>query len=698
MRFPKPSLMTRVLGLGCAGLVAGLATGCSDDAADGTTTTVTGSTTATGATTSGGDGGGGGGDGGMGGSGGSVPEATLLLTQNPAGRDLDAVVVTDDAGNASITHTGLGVITSIESIAIASNGDGFVSYDAAFDSGGVMVVAGLANQTSGILGEGARRITGQATGLIAPKGLEIAESLGVVLVADTGASDIKAFALDAEGDVAPEFVISELGGQTAWDTAFDAQNDRLYVAATNGDVLVFDGISINQGVNGPTRSFSPADGGSKVSANLHGIKYVASLNPLLRPNQLVLSDVGDPASGTDGQLFTIADPATATGLEQVRARINGPASALGNPVDIVLDSNALGDDVYVAEKSNDKVFRFDDITAATGTADSAADAGMDLVKGESLALIGGLNGRILVAQNPDGRDGDGVARLLPALTVEATIGEIGDILSIQSTSITPDGDAWITYDRPGGQGGLMFVAELATLPDPLVIGGGTRRIQGPNTGLLAPKGAFASEDLGAVIVADPGAERVFAFALDADGDVAPIWVVGDLGGDRGVWDAAYDADTDRLFVAATDGVVLVYDAFSVNPGTVGPTRTITPAVAGEKASVNLHGIAYLAEEDLLVLSDVGDPASAADGQLFTIATAGEADGTVDVRWRLGGAATKLGNPVDLGVGLGDLYVVEKANDLLLVFEDVAGRTGDEDVAAAAEAVTTKPESIAIVVE
>jgi hypothetical protein len=673
--------------------IAAAAPACSDDAVDGSdATTSTTTTTSTGALGGGGDGGSGG-EGGMG-EGGQGPTLGLVVASNPAGRDADAVVVADDGGAAVVTHGGLGAITSIESIALHSNGDGFITYDAALDTGGLMVVTGLANQASGFVGAGSRRVEGPATGLVGPRGLEIVESLGLVLVADPGAGDVKAFALDASGDAAPSFVVDALGGASVWDLAYDGTNDRLYAAATNGDVLVFDGFSINQGVNGPARTFSPAVGGSKVSVNLHGIEYVPSLNTLLRPHQLVLTDVGDPADGADGQIFTIADPATATDLVAVRARITGPTTALGNPVDLAVDASALGDDLYVAEKANGKVFRFDDITTRTGTLDVAANAAGNAVEPESIALVGGLNGRVLLAANPSGRDADAVVRMLPALTVEATIGDFGDILSVQSAALTAAGDAFVTYDRPGAQGGVLFTSGVANADAPLTIAAGERRIEGPATGLVAPKGVFASEELGVVIVADAGAKRVAAFALDAEGDVAPAWTVDDLGGDRGPWDAAYDAEGDLLFVAATDGVVLVYEAFSADLGAAGPARTIVPAAAGEKVSVNLHGIAYLPAEDLLVLSDVGDAMDAADGQLFTIAGAATADGSVDVRWRLRGPATQLGNPVDLAVELGSVFVAEKANDLLLRFDDVAERSGEDDVAAELEAAFVKPESIA----
>ena len=85
-------------------------------------------------------------------------------------------------------------------------------------------------------GDGDRRIEGALTELVAPKGLIVSSDLDVVLIADTGALDIKAFALDASGDVAPSFTVSDLGaqGRAVWDIEYDPASDRLFAAGTDG--------------------------------------------------------------------------------------------------------------------------------------------------------------------------------------------------------------------------------------------------------------------------------------------------------------------------------------------------------------------------------------------------------------------------------------------------------------------------------
>ncbi|HEY1098891.1 MAG TPA: hypothetical protein VGF99_08175 [Myxococcota bacterium] len=330
-----------------------------------------------------------------------------------------------------------------------------------------------------------------------------------------------------------------------------------------------------------------------------------------------------------------------------------------------------------------------------GTQSTAPSASTAFVKPESVALVEDLLGNQTVAvANPAGRDADAVVRLNALAQTVATLGAPGVLQSIQSTTLDADGTGYLSVDLAGATGGIVVVEDLASAA---TLGVGSRRIAGPATGLLAPKGLVVADVGGApmLLVADTGtaARDVKAFGVDAAGDAAPLFTVTDLGADRAPWDVAYDADGDRLYVAATDGVVLVYDDFSTVLGGTGPTRTFTPAVGGVGVAVNLHGIELVAGSDVLVVSDVGDAAVGTDGQLFVIDGASTAEGLVDVTARIAGAATLLGNPVDVALDGETIYVAEKSQDRLLRWDGALSLTGDLDVAADASMVFTKPESV-----
>lgn len=115
---------------------------------------------------------------------------------------------------------------------------------------------------------------------------------------------------------------------------------------------------------------------NKVSVNLHGIIYVESSDTLL------LSDVGSAMNPSDGQLFVINNASSANGNFAVQAQIAGASTRLGNPVDVTFD----GSNLYVAEKSNDLVLRFDNILTQSGVLNIAPNLTAAKNKPESVAL------------------------------------------------------------------------------------------------------------------------------------------------------------------------------------------------------------------------------------------------------------------------------------------------------------------------
>lgn len=157
------------------------------------------------------------------------------------------------------------------------------------------------------------------------------------------------------------------------------------------------------------------------------------------------------------------------------------------------------------------------------------------------------------------------------------------------------------------------------------------------------------------------------------------------------WDLVYDPAADRLFVAMTDGSVAVYDSFFTN-GPAGATATRF----FQFGATNAHGIVYNALADTLTVSDVGAVTTGAnsDGQIFVITSASTQMGTITASVTISGAATLLGNPVDLTMSNGVLLVAEKTNDKLISLGSTVNLiTGNLPPAAATN--NTKPESIAV---
>ena len=617
----------------------------------------------------------------------AIEVAAVWATVNPALLATDAIVgLTPEFDAQTANQLIVGDIASIQSVAINPGGDAAISFDAPNGTGGVMYKVNLAdNPMNGPLGLGDRVISGPATGLVTPKGVEFGPD-STILVADTGAAAIKAFGTADNGDVAPTFEVTDLGTSEAfWDMHYVGGNaDVLYAAGTNGEVQVYEDFSMVQGQSGPDRTIIPVENGNKVSVNLHGVAIVGS--------NLFLSDVGDPMNAADGQLFRIEDPADADGDVEVAQRIQG--GDLGNPVDLeVRDANP--DTLWVVEKSNDKLLRYRPpliLDPNFGLIDS-----FDIVKPESVALA--TNGRLIVASNPDGIDTDAIFELevplMGAPTIGAQIDRIGSITSVQSVVLADSGNAFVTFDGPppSNGGGVFSVPGLIEIAGDGQVDAITSRIWGPATNIVQPKGATLNAAQDRLFVADIGDSTIKVFDAATFGDAAPLFVIDDLGGGA-VWDIDYDDASDLLFAAGIDGTVRVFEGALADMGASGPTRTITPTDDQDMVlGVNLHGIHYDALTKFLILSDVGDVMSDADGAIFIIADGDSVDDNTAVTASISGDMTHLGNPVDIAFDGTHLYVAEKAQSRVMRFNDVLMLTGANNKAEDVFIEVPNPESV-----
>jgi hypothetical protein len=550
-------------------------------------------------------------------------------------------------------------------------------------------------------------ITGDATGLVNPKGIIFVEEAGLVMAADFNGQRISVFGGQAAGNVEP--IAEIMTSARPWDLAFDEDADRLFVALTDGTVAVYDDVTSSGFAPTVTRTIVPSDAdGNQISINLHGIVFEAM------SNRLVVSDVGDASVADDGQLFVIESAASADGMVVPTRVVGGASTQLGNPVDIILS----GSDLRVAEKSNDAILVFSNIfTGASG--DVAPTLSTPSVKPESLVEftdamvkwdasddgittmpISGLS----VSSNPsaEGDTTGQVAQLSALLGSELRSFDSG--MSIESASYTSQGDGVITFDNPDtSTGGLLVVNRLASSRDGMSYSDSyDHMIVGANTGLIAPKGLDIASTEGLVFVADVNetTPAVRVFSPCASGNVAPLLTLEASDGAR-PWDVDYDPATDSAYLALTNGTVAVFEEVvrRLNSGEsvlTGEDRLIIPASGGTafSAPTNIHGIDYDSQSDSLVISDVGSAADASDGKLYVISGAQSADGITDVSVNIAGPSSMLGNPVDLMLSNGHVYVAEKSNGAILRFDNILNANSG-DVAPSYSVSFTAPESVSV---
>lgn len=279
-------------------------------------------------------------------------EYQVLTTSNPAtGSATSGQLFTNARTLAAAPQlafdTGLG---SIENVTLDRDGNAYITFDDGTTANSGIAVIGALGARDGFDANQDRTITGANTRLMSPKGIELADDLGLMIVAENGGAEMLVFSACASGNATP--VVVSTGGVAPWESDYDPSGDTLYVALTNGTVAAYDDFSQDMGASGPDRTITPAVGGTAFSAptNIHGIRYDQA------SDTLILADVGAGGVDNDGALETILMASTANGVTNVGKRIANTGdgtdvTGLGNPVDIAFD----GQDLYVAEKINGQI-------------------------------------------------------------------------------------------------------------------------------------------------------------------------------------------------------------------------------------------------------------------------------------------------------------------------------------------------------
>ena len=630
-----------------------------------------------------------------------LPQGQFLIANNGESNSGTVSLVDQNANTLETLTTGAN-----EGVVFTQTGSLVQAGDS--DTPLLRTLCSLSSSTSGMYSADAdTEISGANTGLTNPKGIAVANDAGIIFAADFTGMRISIFGSQAAGDVAP--VAEIVTAAQPWDVAFDEDSDRLFVALTDGTIAVYDDAIASEFAPTVTRTIVPSDSdGNQISVNAHGIVY----EPM--SDRLVVSDVGDAAVADDGQLFVLTSAATADGATVPTRTIGGASTVLGNPVDIALTGSTL----RVAEKSNDAILVFTNIFSGE-SGDIAPDLVTSTSKPESIAELtdvemqmdasdNGLSTMpikgLSVTSNP-GEAGDttgGVTQY--SATLSSELASFDSTISIESATYTAVGDGYITFDDTAtSTGGILVVNRLkSTRNDGMYNTSYDHEISGDSTGLIAPKGIDVSSNDNLIFVADIDATApgVRIFSTCAAGNVTPLLTLTASNG-ASPWDVDYDAETDQAFLALTNGTVAVFEDVvrKLNSGmdTVdGEDRLITPAMSGTAvaAPTNIHGIDYDAQSDSLVISDVGSAADATDGKLYVIPGAKNASGLTDMSVSISGPLSMLGNPVDLMLSNGHVYVAEKSNSAVLRFDNILNQASG-DMAPSYSVSFTAPESVSV---
>jgi len=244
-------------------------------------------------------------------------------------------------------------------------------------------------------------ISGATTLLSAPQHIFIDTAADRLYVANQGGSSILVFdrVSTLAGNVSPTRVISGTATLlvTPFDVAVDSVNNLLYVA-DGISILVFAGASTVNGNAPPVRNITTgiaagslfldavnnqlyiSDPGNNLVERLNGISSQNGTaivggsisgpdTRLAQPRGLALDASGRLIAGNSGTPASITvypNASTATGDVAPTAEITGSNTLLQFPVQIALNPNAAGGELFVLDTLRGSVFVFTNMATATG--------------------------------------------------------------------------------------------------------------------------------------------------------------------------------------------------------------------------------------------------------------------------------------------------------------------------------------------
>jgi len=388
----------------------------------------------------------------------------------------------------------------------------------------------------------------------------------------------------------------------------------------------------------------------------HGLTYVADRDMML------LTDVGDGGSPDDGA-FTVVRSfmnASADGTidasEQIR--IEGDATFLGNPVDIAFDGEGT---IYIAERANGggRVLGFQ-IPAPGSDGGNVAPMYNELFAGAS-AIYFDADFSVMLER---------LAQFFVSSNTQPVVGvynilEDNSIMMNSFTSEAMDAD------------GIYYVREDDVLYQlnrtDNVINAYSNVNANLDMGMMPELTATSTSDFsnGREIAVSGNRLVVAQDAAESNGNqnrllvyqISPtsITLQNTYDVDINLWGVHAEGETLYAIVDNSDELAVFENFFGQADGMITPDDVITV-----EGIVRTHGLTYIANRDMMLLTDVGDGGSPDDGA-FTVVRSfmmASSDGTIDAseQIRIEGDATFLGNPVDIAFdGEGTVYIAERAN-------------------------------------
>ncbi len=390
----------------------------------------------------------------------------------------------------------------------------------------------------------------------------------------------------------------------------------------------------------------------------HGITYATD------GDLMVLTDVADAGSDSDGGVSIIygftqaASDNIISASEQIR--IAGPMSNLGNPVDVAVDQD--NNVIYVAERANEggQILVFE-IPAMSGDYSPVA---FTPFMGASAVYFEMGNQPVnpmmeevtfFVSSNTQNQIG--------TYNIDAS----GNYTTGSFRTISNDADG-IYYDMETDNIYQVnrvtnavnvygnVTANLANGASPMYMN--TSAAEFSNGRELA----FSRNRIVVAQDANDGNSNQNRFVIfDVNG--TSLSLIDRLNTSINLWGIHLDGETLYAIVDNSNELAIFKNFFGNNSSSVEPN-----SVVSIEGLVRTHGISYIRDRDLMLLTDVGEASSADDGAVVIVNNFSTAimDGSISLseQTRIEGPMSTLGNPVDIALDRSRnlVFIAERANE------------------------------------
>jgi len=384
----------------------------------------------------------------------------------------------------------------------------------------------------------------------------------------------------------------------------------------------------------------------------------------IQDDMMILTDVGEASSPTDGAIVIVSNYSAAIEDGMISAdeqvRIEGEATFLGNPVDVALDlDNSV---IYVAERANEG----GRILGWSSNADggNTAPTYNRLFAGASAVFYSNFQDEEIELAT--------IGRFFSSSNTEAVVGvyDVKEDFSVRlgadlaSQGVDADGIhfEWTTdllYEADRSNNVVNVYSNVTAAAD--------------GTGELVYEGSSSSDFTNAREITVIDDRMVVAQDANDGNNQTNKLVVYRIDGltltyekefttSFNLWGMHVEEEALYAIIDNSNRVAVLNNFFSKPAGNLSPDTEITV-----EGLVRTHGISYDLQNDIMVLTDVGEASSPTDGSVFIINdfTVAAADGNIssDESNVIIGANTALGNPVDVAIDetRATIYVAERAN-------------------------------------